>query len=936
MKALILMLVAFFLLSPVQAKYSGGSGTPGDPYQIATAADLIALGEMPGDYDKHFILTADIDLSPNLPGRKVFDKAVIAPNLNAPTPGFQARPFTGVFDGNGHTISHLTLAGGGYLGLFGHLGQLYAPPGDVRDLGLLGVNVTGSGDYIGGLAGDNLGNVARCYSAGVIRGGAWVGGLVGSNGGTITDSYAAGSVAGDSGVGGLAGATSGWYSFPGLGLISNCYSVSAVTGRANAGGLLGTSQRAEVIGCFWDIETSGQATSARGTGKTTAEMQAARTFLLWATCGNEGTWTIDEGRDYPRLRWENRPGEPIVLASSLRDLLTGEGTVQSPYLIRTAAELNWVGLFPCDKDKHYKLMADIDLSAFGGKDGRPAFNIIGDCCLEWDEEEGLYVLGTPFSGVFDGNRHTISRLTVQRQEGCAGLFGGLSYAGEIKNLGVVDVNITSSSYDPVGALVGFTYGRVIGCYSTGVVRGIRAEVGGLVGLNVSQGSVTHCYSRGVVSGTYYVGGLVGATGGTVTDCYSTAAVRGTSYVGGLVGDGSATACFWDTETSGQATSAGGTGKTTAAMQDPNTFMAVGWDFVGQPDGPHDIWAEPVGGGYPILWWQQSPLPRLPTFSGGTGESDDPYRISTPGELNSIGYNPRLLRSHFELVEDLDLGGMDFYIIGSEFCPFAGSFNGNGHTISHLTIKGGSYVGLFARLEAGAEVGALGVLDVNIAGSGDYVGGLVGRSGGLLLNCYTTGAVRGENAVGGLVGYDYQGTVTQCHSASAVNGDWTVGGLVGFNSGLLTQCYSTGTVSAMTRVGGLVGATGGTVTDCYSTAAVRGTSYVGGLVGESQGQGSVTQCYSSGAVSGENAVGGLVGYRWASNVTASFWDIQTSGQITSAEGTGKTTAEMQTAKTFLKAGWDFVGETANGTEDIWWILEGQDYPRLWWEARIDDF
>ena len=43
------------------------------------------------------------------------------------------------------------------------------------------------------------------------------------------------------------------------------------------------------------------------------------------------------------------------------------------------------------------------------------------------------------------------------------------------------------------------------------------------------------------------------------------------------------------------------------------------------------------------------------------------------------------------------------------------------------------------------------------------------------------------------------------------------------------------------------------------------------------------------------------------------------------------AEMQTASTFLEAGWDFVDETENGTEDIWWILEGRDYPRLWWEA-----
>ena len=75
--------VVLTIVSTAAAKYSGGSGTAQDPYQIATAADLIALGETPADYDKHFILTADIDLDPNLPGRKVFDKAVIAPDTDA-------------------------------------------------------------------------------------------------------------------------------------------------------------------------------------------------------------------------------------------------------------------------------------------------------------------------------------------------------------------------------------------------------------------------------------------------------------------------------------------------------------------------------------------------------------------------------------------------------------------------------------------------------------------------------------------------------------------------------------------------------------------------------------------------------------------------------------------------------------------------------------
>ena len=63
-------------------KYAGGSGTAVDPYQISTAEDLMFLGESPEDYDKHFILTADIDLDPNLPGGKVFDRAVIAPDIN--------------------------------------------------------------------------------------------------------------------------------------------------------------------------------------------------------------------------------------------------------------------------------------------------------------------------------------------------------------------------------------------------------------------------------------------------------------------------------------------------------------------------------------------------------------------------------------------------------------------------------------------------------------------------------------------------------------------------------------------------------------------------------------------------------------------------------------------------------------------------------------
>jgi len=59
-------------------------------------------------------------------------------------------------------------------------------------------------------------------------------------------------------------------------------------------------------------------------------------------------------------------------------------------------------------------------------------------------------------------------------------------------------------------------------------------------------------------------------------------------------------------------------------------------------------------------------------------------------------------------------------------------------------------------------------------------------------------------------------------------------------------------------------------------------------------------------------------------------VESSGVGEPGYGKGKTTAEMQTASIFLEAGWDFAGETTNGTDDIWWIIEGKDYPRLWWE------
>jgi hypothetical protein len=213
--------------------------------------------------------------------------------------------------------------------------------------------------------------------------------------------------------------------------------------------------------------------------------------------------------------------------------------------------------------------------------------------------------------------------------------------------------------------------------------------------------------------------------------------------------------------------------------------------------------------------------------------------------------------------------------------------------------------------------------------GHSVGGLAGGNFCVVIDSYSTGLVSGRGSVGGLVGSNGErGHVSRCYSTGTVSGKGDdVGGLVGYNyRGNVVRCYSTGTVCGDDVVGGLVGNNwSGTVYDCYSIGSANGRNSIGGLVGNNRSD--VANCYSASKVNGTNAVGGLVGSGNPDTVRNSLWDVQESGLITSVGGTGETTAAMQTAKTFLDVGWDFVGESENGTEDIWLILEGQDYPML---------
>ncbi|HOV33817.1 MAG TPA: PASTA domain-containing protein [Candidatus Hydrogenedens sp.] len=138
--------------------------------------------------------------------------------------------FIGKFNGNGYKITglYINCSGKNSIGLFSCIGS----GGEVKNLGLENCWVTGK-DYVGGLVGDNEGNIMNSYSTGNVSGGYYVGGLVGNNYfySAITDSYSAVVVSGDTYVGGLVGNNNG--------SVINSYNTGDVYGNYSVGGLVG-------------------------------------------------------------------------------------------------------------------------------------------------------------------------------------------------------------------------------------------------------------------------------------------------------------------------------------------------------------------------------------------------------------------------------------------------------------------------------------------------------------------------------------------------------------------------------------------------------------------------------------------------------------------------------------------------------------------------
>jgi hypothetical protein len=225
---------------------------------------------------------------------------------------------------------------------------------------------------------------------------------------------------------------------------------------------------------------------------------------------------------------------------------------------------------------------------------------------------GFYVGG--LVGYNDGgfviSSHSTGNVTGNRYVG--GLVGHITGARTVREGTVINCYSTNSvtGFTRVGGLVGSTLAdvNVSNSYFAGSVTGKR-WVGGLVAENYG-GNMSNSYSTGNVTGSGYVGGLVAFNiWGTISSCYSTGTVSGDGPVGGLVGqnsEGTVSNSFWDIETSGQATSDGGTGRTTAEMKNITIFSGAAWNIITVAPGEtssHYNWNIVDGETYPFLSWE---------------------------------------------------------------------------------------------------------------------------------------------------------------------------------------------------------------------------------------------------------------------------------------------------------------------------------------------
>ncbi|MCL2281930.1 MAG: hypothetical protein FWC26_01265, partial [Fibromonadales bacterium] len=469
--------------------FSGGDGTEKNPYLIKTAEQLRYFSEFVNNgiafSGEHIKLGDDIDLEGN------------DSNQWTPIGEDDDFPFRGTFDGDGHVISRVYINNSNEnLGLFGAINNQEGE-GIVKNLGVEASFVKGS-NSIGLLVGYSNGTILNSYAKGIVEGKNNIGGLVGLNGKEVFNSYAIADVKGTSDIGGLVGKNSSDAT------INNSYFIEK-EGGVKIGSLVGEYSGNILNNHYYedvsDIDS-----------KLADSLNSIAEFIIDAKA------------------WKHNPGSYPTFSDSItgrieKHFASGSGTESDPFIIINKTQLDTLSL----------------LVSYGQTFQGKYIMLGNDINLKDDDWTPIGTDYYQFKGTFDGNGHVISGLYINEPgSNTLGLFGKLSSAGTIKNLGVTG---TVNGHDYIGGLVGISYGKIINSYAKVNVNGYD-YVGGLVGFNHQADAdcyaiINNSYATGNVKGNDYVGGLVGHSAVSlekaIINSYATGEVEGEIYVGGLIG-----------------------------------------------------------------------------------------------------------------------------------------------------------------------------------------------------------------------------------------------------------------------------------------------------------------------------------------------------------------------------------------------------------------
>ncbi|MFV3077790.1 MBG domain-containing protein, partial [Niveispirillum fermenti] len=746
--------------------------------------------------------------------------------------------FGGTLEGLGHTISGLTLSQAGWsnIGLFSSVGST----GSLANLVLTGATISGgvptsATTAWGFLSGRMSGTVFNSSVNGTISGSRLVGlgGLVGVlNGGTILNSNATITSANGSGIsamGGLAGqATANSY-------ISDSYAnISFVLGVSNVrvGGVAGDANVLTVLNSY----STGTITATTST--------SSLTQYIGGLVGINTNGTIANANSAVNIGLQNASTRIGGLVGSSSGLITNSYATGNITLGGTGNQ--YVG-------------------GLVGVNSQTTATVVSARVFN-SYATGDIAVGNPAATV----------ASAQYVGGLAGHMQNGIVSGSFAS-GTVSVG-RSATY--VGGLVGsaeafnLTSSSVLGSFATGQVIGgsVSSNVGGLMG-RVFGSILIGAYSTGSVTagvGSTAVGGLIGqvATSGTVlatvANVWSSSPVTAATgvSVGGLVGlmaSSTVLNAYWDTSSSGQlnayGTSSGGsfsaTGFSGAAAFASATYSS--FDFT-------SVWYQIEGATRPFL------------------RAQNWTTIANAHQLQAIAINPSgtyVLGKNITMAELASASSLWNMATGFVPLSLSGSLDGNGYTISGLTINqtASGSLGLFSTIASTGSVSNLALTGASVSGGGNNLGLLAGVNQGTVSGVMASGTVTALGSsisyVGGLIGSN-SGTISASLVTATVNASNRLsfaGLLLGHNSAT-GQVLSSGAVGSLLGgnsvlvVGGLVGLNAGNVSGSTVLARILvgdNASSVGGLVGTNQG--TISSSDTNGTVQAGNGaiqVAGLVG------------------------------------------------------------------------------